>query len=75
MSRIFPINIFIIVPFGKMDVKNFENFSRFDNFLMELYIFELQFVFSREKNNEEVDIQFYIKFKDIKDKNRLKRSN
>ena len=31
MSRIFPINIFIIVPFGKMDVKNFENFSRFDN--------------------------------------------
>lgn len=58
-----------------MDVKNFENFSRFDNFLMELYIFELQFVFSREKNNEEVDIQFYIKFKDIKDKNRLKRSN
>lgn len=58
-----------------MDVKNFENFSRFDNFLMELYIFELQFVFSRRKNNEEVDIQFYIKFKDIKDKNRLKRSN
>ena len=42
---------------------------------MELYIFELQFVFSRRKNNEEVDIQFYIKFKDIKDKNRLKRSN